>query len=473
MKKIIILVLFIFFACINECYAARFSFMVLPADLFLNTKRDYLVYPQSATLISTDIINYYNQHPDMSAIQIGHIRSYLERPENYRFKKEVQDFLTNYQNNYVINFATVQKLASIFKVKQVLLIGCNMDAQNYITRRTMWDFLDVPGATVLDAAYRLSTKATLIDPNNQVVLWQHNYQKLISSRENRMIPTTFNDSSEQLEKIKKYSTKFLTPQVVQETQLALLNISPYQNLNTLHPEVVKPQYVSIDKVKIDSKRGMVRSANAIKKQSAAAGASVAAGAVKISRKGATKAKKAVNKLKKANVKSSAPSVKTELSTDEQLEQIRVKEQEKFELKKAKQRLKYEKQYQKQQLNAAKQKAKKEAKMQLKQEKYELQRKLQPQRTQEVVEETSVQTKQVTPVNSTNSVSQPQESKIIETKSKKMLEKIKDAKQADDDVKIQEVPVTSTPVILPKDNKPSPFFRTRNYKKEMDYTINDF
>ena len=130
MKKFVVLILLLFFAGVNKCYAAKFNFMVLPADLFVNTKKSHLIYPQSATIISNDIINQYNQHPDMSAIQIGQIRSYLERPENYRFKKEVQELLTNYQDNYVINYTTIQKLASIFKVKQVLFIGCNMDVQN-------------------------------------------------------------------------------------------------------------------------------------------------------------------------------------------------------------------------------------------------------------------------------------------------------------------------------------------------------
>ena len=45
-----------------------------------------------ANLISNDIINYYNQHPDMSAIQINQIKSYFERPENFRYKKDLQKF---------------------------------------------------------------------------------------------------------------------------------------------------------------------------------------------------------------------------------------------------------------------------------------------------------------------------------------------------------------------------------------------
>ena len=312
MKKFLTLILFLFLLGINQCYAAKFDFLVIPTDLFVKDK-EYLVFPKSANLISTDIVNYYNQQPDMSAIQINQLRSYLEKPENYRLKKDVQKFLINYRDNYEIDFNMVQKLASLFKAKQVLLVSCNMDAQNYITRRTLWDFLNVPGATVIDPAYRLSTQVTLIDPNNQTVLWRNNYQKLISSRENRIIPTTYNDAAEQLEKVNKYSTKFLAPQIVQQTQLALLHVSQYSNLK-LHPEIVKPDYVSIDKVKIDSKRGMVKSGRFIKNKTALAGTSIASGIASLFHK------------RKSSIKN--------LSVDEKIKKMQAKEQAKFELQQA-------------------------------------------------------------------------------------------------------------------------------------------
>ncbi|MBR1680888.1 hypothetical protein IJ707_03755, partial [bacterium] len=429
MKKFWGLILFIFLMSINQCYAARFDFLVLPADLFVNDK-EYLVFPKSANLISTDIINYYNQQPYMSAVQINQIKTYLEKPENYRLKKEVQTFLVNYRDNYAIDFNMVQKLASIFKAKQVLLISCNMDAQNYITRRTMWDFLDVPGATVIDPAYRLSTQVTLIDPNNQSILWKHNYQKLISSRENRIIPTTYNDAAEQLEKVNKYSTKFLAPQIVQETQLALQHVSQYSNLK-LHPEIVKSDYVSIDKVKIDSKRGMVKSGRFIKNKSALAGASIASGIVSLFHKRKSKIKK--------------------LSVDEKIQKMHEKEQVKFELQKAKQRLKYEKQIQKQQLNATKKQMQQEAKLQLKQQQQEL--KQQQIRVQTTVDE-KVREENISPVNNTQPV---KETQIIEKKSKGILRKIKSAKETPAATEIQTVP---SPVIMQQNLKPVPYIKTK-------------
>ncbi|MGN1125417.1 MAG: hypothetical protein ACI4SM_04445 [Candidatus Gastranaerophilaceae bacterium] len=265
MKKFLGLFLFIILFFTGRCEAAQFNILVLPTNIFLEYQ-NFMVFPNSAEIIASDIINYYNINPKMSAPTISHIKNVLNQSQNFSLKKSTQVMFGKYNSNYTINYDTIQRLANKFRTRQVLLISCNLDTQNYVLRRTFWDFLNIPGATVVDPAYRLSTQVTLIDANNQIVLWQENYQKLISSREARIIPEGFSPASEQLEKVKKYSTKFIAPQVVQETQLALMNISPYQNLN-LRPEIVKPQAISIDKAKIDAKRASVRSGRYIKKQS--------------------------------------------------------------------------------------------------------------------------------------------------------------------------------------------------------------
>ena len=435
--------------CSTNCYAAKFNMLVVPNDLFL--EQTNMVFQKSATVIGTDIINYYNQQDDMSAVSINQLRAYLEKPENYRLKKEVKKFLNDYQSGYVINFATVQKLASRFNSNKVLLINCNMDAQNYITRRTLWDFLNIPGATVVDPAYRLTTEVNLIDVNNQMTLWQHNYQKLISSRESRMITPTLGDSSEQLEKIKKYSIKFLSPQIVQETQLALYKMSPYQDLN-LHTEIVKPQYVSIDKIKVDSKRAGVRGSRYMKQTSIMAGQTVAAESVKFGKK----AKKHFIKFKNDVSQNIAEQKLLEqkenaLTVEEQIKQMQDEELAKLELKKQKQKLKLEKQKQKAQLKAAKKQAKMQAKLELQQEKQKL-------------------LEQNEPV---------KEVKSVKVKVKKVKNKSKKVKKEEKQPEIIEVKTPTKTEVVPsskiirQDYKPAPYIRTKTNIREQNYTINDF
>lgn len=471
MKKFFGFILFIFLMTTANCYAAKFNFLVIPNDLLLESKND-IIFQNSASLIGTDIINYYNQHPDMSAVPINKLKTYLDRPENYRLKKEVQKLITDYQKDYTVNYATVQKLASRFGTKQVLMINCNMDAQGYITRRTLWDALDIPGATVIDPAYRLSTQIALIDANNQTTLWQHNYQKLISSRESRMLNATMGNTSEQLEKVQKYSTKFLSPQVVQETQLALLKMSPYQDLN-LHPEIVKPNYVSIDKIKVDSKRGGVRSARYLKKESIKAGKEIKTGAIKVTRKSKEKLSGLKNDISsKVEQQKLIEERENALSTEEKIKQIQDYEQAKFELQKEKQKLKFEQQMQKAQLKEARRQAKMRAKLQLKEEKQKL-----LMQDAELRIERDVQMKNEKSAPEIKDVKNVVETKKQEQNNVQNKEKVQKNTKKDKDfeknINMTEPEVIPSSKIMQQDYKPVPYIRTKPILRERDYTINDY
>lgn len=471
MKKFFEFILFIFLMTTANCYAAKFNFLVIPNDLLLESKND-IIFQNSASLIGTDIINYYNQHPDMSAVPINKLKTYLDRPENYRLKKEVQKLITDYQKDYTVNYATVQKLASRFGTKQVLMINCNMDAQGYITRRTLWDALDIPGATVIDPAYRLSTQIALIDANNQTTLWQHNYQKLISSRESRMLNATMGNTSEQLEKVQKYSTKFLSPQVVQETQLALLKMSPYQDLN-LHPEIVKPNYVSIDKIKVDSKRGGVRSARYLKKESIKAGKEIKTGAIKVTRKSKEKLSGLKNDISsKVEQQKLIEERENALSTEEKIKQIQDYEQAKFELQKEKQKLKFEQQMQKAQLKEARRQAKMRAKLQLKEEKQKL-----LMQDAELRIERDVQMKNEKSAPEIKDVKNVVETKKQEQNNVQNKEKVQKNTKKDKDfeknINMTEPEVIPSSKIMQQDYKPVPYIRTKPILRERDYTINDY
>ena len=75
-----------------------------------------------------------------------------------------------------------------------------IDAENYILRRTPWDFLNIPGATVVDPAYKVSTYAVLVDTSTNQKLWSDTYYKTISVCENRIITRGTSPQTEQLSK---------------------------------------------------------------------------------------------------------------------------------------------------------------------------------------------------------------------------------------------------------------------------------
>lgn len=436
MKKFISFILFLLLICSGRCWATQYNLLVLPTSIF-EEYTDYMIFPKSADIIATDIINIYNTHPQMSAVQLYQIKNSLNQSQNKYFKKEVVKMMHNYDVNYAIDYNTIQKLASRFRTKQVLLISCQMDAQNYITRRTLWDFLNIPGATVIDPAYRLTTQITLIDANNQVVLWQENYHKLISSRENRIMTQAYSPSSEQLEKVKRYSTKFLSPQVVQETQLALMKIDQYQDLN-LRPNIVKPTAVSIDKFKIDGRRASVRSTRYVKAETKKAVRNIA------------KETKALNAKAKANIKEfkanqaekEIQKAKEEaLPLEEKIRKAQEEQRAKLEAKYEKEKIRLEKKQEREQIKAAKQ----AVTIQMQEEQAK------KQQAELEKQQTSKPEKEVTP-----------KSQKVKKTNKVKVEEI-----------IQNTPNISTPVdVMKNEQKIVPIIRTRPVLREVDYTIND-
>lgn len=436
MKKFISFILFLLLICSGRCWATQYNLLVLPTSIF-EEYTDYMIFPKSADIIATDIINIYNTHPQMSAVQLYQIKNSLNQSQNKYFKKEVVKMMHNYDVNYAIDYNTIQKLASRFRTKQVLLISCQMDAQNYITRRTLWDFLNIPGATVIDPAYRLTTQITLIDANNQVVLWQENYHKLISSRENRIMTQAYSPSSEQLEKVKRYSTKFLSPQVVQETQLALMKIDQYQDLN-LRPNIVKPTAVSIDKFKIDGRRASVRSTRYVKAETKKAARNIA------------KETKALNAKAKANIKEfkanqaekEIQKAKEEaLPLEEKIKKAQEEQRAKLEAKYEKEKIRLEKKQEREQIKAAKQ----AVTIQMQEEQAK------KQQAELEKQQTSKPEKEVTP-----------KSQKVKKTNKVKVEEL-----------IPNTPNISTPVdVMKNEQKIVPIIRTRPVLREVDYTIND-
>ena len=436
MKKFISFILFLLLICSGRSWATQYNLLVLPTSIF-EEYTDYMIFPKSADIIATDIINIYNTHPQMSAVQLYQIKNSLNQSQNKYFKKEVVKMMHNYDVNYAIDYNTIQKLASRFRTKQVLLISCQMDAQNYITRRTLWDFLNIPGATVIDPAYRLTTQITLIDANNQVVLWQENYHKLISSRENRIMTQAYSPSSEQLEKVKRYSTKFLSPQVVQETQLALMKIDQYQDLN-LRPNIVKPTAVSIDKFKIDGRRASVRSTRYVKAETKKAVRNIA------------KETKALNAKAKANIKEfkanqaekEIQKAKEEaLPLEEKIKKAQEEQRAKLEAKYEKEKIRLEKKQEREQIKAAKQ----AVTIQMQEEQAK------KQQAELEKQQTSKPEKEVTP-----------KSQKVKKTNKVKVEEI-----------IPNTPNISTPVdVMKNEQKIVPIIRTRPVLREVDYTIND-
>lgn len=200
------------------CSAEEYRVLVLPDNLQFEST-NYYVYPDCSTMFASEVIDYLNHSGKVKTVSMADVRTKFRA--NLKLSLLAKSTLKEYKYNYNISFVDLKNIAQRFSVNKVLLITSTTDAQNYILRRTVWDFLNIPGATVIDPVYKLSTFAALIDVDSEKVLWQHTYHKTIGSTESRILAVNFAPSSEQLDKLKLYSS-VLSPQIARNVEFGIL-----------------------------------------------------------------------------------------------------------------------------------------------------------------------------------------------------------------------------------------------------------
>ena len=201
-------------------YAEDYKVLVIPDNVVTeNIAIDSFIYNASAEFFADEVINILNSTDFITSPSVSEVReSYKKDPSAMISAKN----LTNkFRTSYNIDYVTLKKLANKSESRYVLLMTSFVDAENYILRRTPWDVLNIPGASVVDPAYKISTYAVLIDTEKNAKLWADTYYKTISVCENRIITRGASPQVEQLSKIKDYS-RYVCPQIAQSVQANVL-----------------------------------------------------------------------------------------------------------------------------------------------------------------------------------------------------------------------------------------------------------
>ncbi len=225
----LLVILLSLFVC-HSVLAADYRVVIIPDNIANKPSIDSFIYEEAAEFFSSQIINTLNISGTIESPTISEIKEQLQRSP--RLLNETKTSMLRFKKVYNVDFINAQKLAKMFNTNKILLITTSADSQNYFMRRTLWDFLNVAGATVIDPAIKLSTYAVLIDTDKNVELWSSTFYKPISSCENRMVANTLSPSTEQLEKIKDYS-KMLAPQIAQSVQANVIPASLLTKANTI------------------------------------------------------------------------------------------------------------------------------------------------------------------------------------------------------------------------------------------------
>lgn len=199
--------------------------LILPDNIVTESLAvDSYIYDAAAEFFSNEIINLLNKTDYIISPTVSDERSLLK--SNPAYMVPARDLTNKFKNSYNINYPLLDKVAKINKQRYVLLLTSALDAQNYILRRTLWDFLNIAGATVIDPAYKISTYAVLVDTENNSVLWSNTFYKTISVVESRILTRGPSPQTEQLQKIRDYS-RMLCPEIAQNVQISVLTDDEY------------------------------------------------------------------------------------------------------------------------------------------------------------------------------------------------------------------------------------------------------
>lgn len=247
MKRFLKLTAILFFVLFTTqtLQAEEYRVLVLPDNIQFSST-NHLIYPDSSVIFASDTINEIKKDGRVQTVSMTEIRDELRK--NQKLNILTNSALKEFKYNYNIPFVDFKAIASKFSTNKVLVITSQTDVQNFILTRSIWDILNFPGAPVVRPTYKLSTYAALIDVDKELVLWQNTYYKNISALENRIVAQSFAPATEQLEKIKSYSTFLLSPQIANMVQSKILPppILPINGTVTpvkLNMDVVNPESV--------------------------------------------------------------------------------------------------------------------------------------------------------------------------------------------------------------------------------------
>lgn len=224
--SVVILILLCFVA--SEILAAEVKTPVPTISVLSNNlyaiKTQYYIYPETAEMIASDIVNYLNKSKVVKAAMISDSKDKIQKT---KFVNDSLNCIDEYRFNYTIDWKTFRKMSAVLKTDTILLVTSDLDIESQFLKGTVWNFLNFPGEDVVHPTYIITTQMTLVDPVSEVILWQNNFKKNVRAKNFDLVYPRFSPVDNQLSKLKNYSEK-LASEVgpVVEHQIVYRNTDP-------------------------------------------------------------------------------------------------------------------------------------------------------------------------------------------------------------------------------------------------------
>jgi hypothetical protein len=219
MKKIYLKIFFtflLFFNLIPVAHAVQFDVLVLPTELF-SVCDNYFCFPEPSEISANYVIKDLNSYKNVSAIELSQVRKQLSN--NQELKAKTEEMLDNFEQTEKIDFSVLKELSQEFNVKSIILISCYAITDRSITKRNLWEVLEISSAFKITYPFNLTTTAVLTDTVNSVVMWSGRYNKTVSDSNGYFLALSQSQAACHLEKLKQYFRQNVSQNISQNVFL--------------------------------------------------------------------------------------------------------------------------------------------------------------------------------------------------------------------------------------------------------------
>lgn len=212
----ILFILFITTFTVGKVNAVQFNVVVLPTDIF-NTCDNYFCFPEASEIGAEYIIQNLNSYKNINAYRLAEVRSRLNA--DTELKNETLVMLDKFAKIDRIDFKTLKDLSKEFDVKSIILVSAWVSNEETITKRNLWEILEITSAFKISHPFELNTNVVLTDTVNSTVMWSGRYSTDITNSNGFFTAENQAKAFSQLEKIKQYYKNNITQTISQNIRL--------------------------------------------------------------------------------------------------------------------------------------------------------------------------------------------------------------------------------------------------------------
>ncbi|MCM1338261.1 MAG: hypothetical protein NC191_01150 [Muribaculaceae bacterium] len=196
--------------------AVQFNVVVLPTDLF-KVCDNYFCFPEASEIASEYVIQNLNSYKNISAYTLADVRAKMYADKELAEQTAVM--LDKFAKIDRIDFAPLKKISDEFGVKSIILISSWISNEETLTKRNLWEILQISSAFQISHPFTLNTNAVLTDTVNNTVMWSGRYTVKVTDSNDMFKASNQAQAASQLEKIKQYYKNNIAQTISQNIRL--------------------------------------------------------------------------------------------------------------------------------------------------------------------------------------------------------------------------------------------------------------